>query len=135
MAQAFSRACAPLFSRKVALQSRGINSQTMRLFKRIYRAAFRLPESLSWRNSRRFARVVGALLALALMGHAATAAAQQKAGLPAAVPSASIYFELLERYADLRRLVTGRCGGVGVGGLIDVVVARQRHAHRHHWDT
>jgi len=29
------------------------------------------------------------------MGHAGTAAAEQKAGLEAAVPSASIYFELL----------------------------------------
>jgi TRAP-type mannitol/chloroaromatic compound transport system substrate-binding protein len=41
-----------------------------------------------------------ALLALALCGYATAASAQQKIRLQTAVPSASIYFELLKRYAD-----------------------------------
>jgi TRAP-type mannitol/chloroaromatic compound transport system substrate-binding protein len=41
-----------------------------------------------------------ALLALALCGYATAALAQQKVRLQTAVPSASIYFELLKRYAD-----------------------------------
>ena len=44
--------------------------------------------------------LVGALLALTMIGHAATAVAQTKARMQTAVPSASIYFELLKRYAD-----------------------------------
>ena len=44
--------------------------------------------------------LVGALLALTVIGHAATATAQTKARMQTAVPSASIYFELLKRYAD-----------------------------------
>ena len=43
---------------------------------------------------------MGALLALTVIGHAATAVAQTKVRLQTAVPSASIYFELLKRYAD-----------------------------------
>ena len=41
-----------------------------------------------------------ALLALALCGYATAASAQQKIRMQTAVPSASIYFELLKRYAD-----------------------------------
>jgi len=48
----------------------------------------------------RLRHLVGALLALTVIGHAATATAQTKARLQTAVPSASIYFELLKRYAD-----------------------------------
>ena len=44
--------------------------------------------------------MIAALLGLALLGYAAPAVAQQKARLQTAVPSASIYFELLKRYAD-----------------------------------
>ena len=44
--------------------------------------------------------VIAALLGLALLGYAAPAVAQQKARMQTAVPSASIYFELLKRYAD-----------------------------------
>ena len=44
--------------------------------------------------------VIAALLGLVFMGHAAQAVAQQKARMQTAVPSASIYFELLKRYAD-----------------------------------
>src|SRR6185295_7307622 len=45
--------------------------------------------------------VIAALLGLALVGYAAPVVAQQqKARMQTAVPSASIYFELLKRYAD-----------------------------------
>ena len=44
--------------------------------------------------------VIAALLGLVFMGHATQAVAQQKARMQTAVPSASIYFELLKRYAD-----------------------------------
>src|SRR6188508_2758141 len=40
------------------------------------------------------------LVALVLVGYAGTALAQQKVRMQTAVPSASIYFELLKRYAD-----------------------------------
>lgn len=48
----------------------------------------------------RLRHLMGALLALTVIGHAATAVAQTKARMQTAVPSASIYFELLKRYAD-----------------------------------
>src|SRR6187401_3808948 len=47
-----------------------------------------------------FRKALAALVALVFMGHATQAVAQQKARMQTAVPSASIYFELLKRYAD-----------------------------------
>ena len=44
--------------------------------------------------------MLAALIALALVGSAGSAFAQQKVRMQTAVPSASIYFELLKRYAD-----------------------------------
>jgi TRAP-type mannitol/chloroaromatic compound transport system substrate-binding protein len=43
---------------------------------------------------------LAALVALAFLGQASAALAQQKVRMQTAVPSASIYFELLKRYAD-----------------------------------
>ena len=47
-----------------------------------------------------FRKALAALVALVLVGYAGTALAQQKVRMQTAVPSASIYFELLKRYAD-----------------------------------
>jgi TRAP-type mannitol/chloroaromatic compound transport system substrate-binding protein len=47
-----------------------------------------------------FRKALAALVALVLVGYAGTASAQQKVRMQTAVPSASIYFELLKRYAD-----------------------------------
>src|SRR5262245_37580234 len=45
-------------------------------------------------------KALAALIALAFVGFAGAAFAQQKVRMQTAVPSASIYFELLKRYAD-----------------------------------
>ncbi|HET7910736.1 MAG TPA: C4-dicarboxylate ABC transporter substrate-binding protein, partial [Pseudolabrys sp.] len=45
-------------------------------------------------------KVLAALVALLFVGYAGAASAQQKVRMQTAVPSASIYFELLKRYAD-----------------------------------
>ena len=57
-----------------------------------------------------FKAAILTLLALALLGHVAPAVAQQqKARMQTAVPSASIYFELLKRYADrIDKMSAGR---------------------------
>ena len=47
-----------------------------------------------------FRKALAALVALVFVGYAGTALAQQKVRMQTAVPSASIYFELLKRYAD-----------------------------------
>jgi TRAP-type mannitol/chloroaromatic compound transport system substrate-binding protein len=47
-----------------------------------------------------FRAILAALFAAVLVANAATASAQQKIRMQTAVPSASIYFELLKRYAD-----------------------------------
>jgi TRAP-type mannitol/chloroaromatic compound transport system substrate-binding protein len=47
-----------------------------------------------------FRKALAALIALVLVGYAGTALAQQKVRMQTAVPSASIYFELLKRYSD-----------------------------------
>src|SRR6186713_1357030 len=47
-----------------------------------------------------FRKALAALVVLVLVGYAGTALAQQKVRMQTAVPSASIYFELLKRYAD-----------------------------------
>jgi len=47
-----------------------------------------------------FRKALAALVALVLVGYAGTALAQQKVRMQTAVPSASIYFELLKRYSD-----------------------------------
>src|SRR4026208_1276543 len=47
-----------------------------------------------------FRKALTALIALAFVGSASSAFAQQKGGMQTAVPSASIYFELLKRYSD-----------------------------------
>jgi TRAP-type mannitol/chloroaromatic compound transport system substrate-binding protein len=47
-----------------------------------------------------FRAILAALFAALLVANAATASAQQKIRMQTAVPSASIYFELLKRYAD-----------------------------------
>ena len=47
-----------------------------------------------------FRKALAALVALVFVGYAGTALAQQKVRMQTAVPSASIYFELLKRYSD-----------------------------------
>src|SRR4026208_1070009 len=47
-----------------------------------------------------FRKALAALVVLVLVGYAGTALAQQKVRMQPAVPSASIYFELLKRYSD-----------------------------------
>jgi len=47
-----------------------------------------------------YRKALATLVALVLVGYAGTALAQQKVRMQTAVPSASIYFELLKRYAD-----------------------------------
>ncbi|MBN9425445.1 MAG: TRAP transporter substrate-binding protein [Burkholderiales bacterium] len=52
-------------------------------------------------------RLAGALVAAAALSMAGQAAAQQKIRIQTAVPSASIYFELMKRYADRVDRMTG----------------------------
>src|SRR5918993_4515171 len=57
----------------------------------------------------RFKSWLAALVALALVGSASPGVAQQKIRMQTAVPSASIYFELLKRYAErVDRMSNGR---------------------------